>query len=163
MEFIKLMDKILFPGSFDPITIGHEDIIKQATGLASKVYIGIAIDNNKKSYFSVEQKVLLINLLKDTFSNIEVIEYNGLTVELASKLKISHIVRGLRNELDFTVEKDLLDMNRIIKPEVNTIFLQPSSSIRGVSSSLVRQLIDLNKDFSPFVSKKIFSQIKQWL
>ena len=162
MEFINMIDKIIYPGSFDPITKGHEDIINQLQNLASVVIVAIAEDNDKNSLYSIDQRLNLLNELYQNHANIEVISYSGLTVDLAKKNNVSVIARGLRNEIDFAYERDLSDMNQKIDGSIRTIFLQSDPALRSISSSLVRQLIRLNKDLSPFLSKKITNLINAW-
>ena len=157
-----MIDKIIYPGSFDPIIKGHEDIITQLQNLASVVIVAIAEDNDKNSLYSIDQRLNLLNELYQNHANIEVISYSGLTVDLAKKNNVSVIARGLRNEIDFAYEKDLSDMNQKINGNIRTIFLQSDPDLRSISSSLVRQLIHLNKDLSPFLSKKINNLINAW-
>jgi len=91
-----------------------------------------------------------------------VLSYSGLTIDLVKKLNVQYMIRGLRNENDYINERDLNDMNRILSPEIHTIFMQSDPVVRSISSTLVRQLIHLKKDFSPFVSKEIFNLISSW-
>ena len=107
-----MIDKIIYPGSFDPITKGHEDIINQLQNLASAVIVAIAEDNDKNSLYSIDQRLNLLNELYQNHANIEVISYSGLTVDLAKKNNVSVIARGLRNEIDFAYERDLGDLSR---------------------------------------------------
>ncbi|EDZ64028.1 pantetheine-phosphate adenylyltransferase [beta proteobacterium KB13] len=157
-----MIDKIIYPGSFDPITKGHEDIINQLQNLASVVIVAVAKDNDKNSLYSIDQRLNLLKELYQNHANIEVISYSGLTVDLAKKNNVSVIARGLRNEIDFAYERDLSDMNQKIDENIRTIFFQSDPALRSISSSLVRQLIHLNKDFSPFLSKKITNLINAW-
>lgn len=156
------LDKILYPGSFDPITLGHEDLIRQATRLASTLVVAVAEDNQKKSLFTCEQRVLMLQVIQKNYPNLEVVSYTGLTIDLLKKLNVQNMIRGLRNEIDYINERDLHDMNRILSPEVNTVFMQSDPGVRSISSTIVRQLIHLKKDFSPFVSKEIFNLISSW-
>lgn len=157
-----MINKIIYPGSFDPITKGHEDIINQLQNLASVVIVGIAEDNDKNSLYTIDQRLHLLNELYQNHANIEVISYSGLTVDLAKKNNVTVIARGLRNEIDFTYERDLSDMNQKIEGSIKTIFLQSETSLRSISSSLVRQLIHLDKDLTPFLSKKVTNLINAW-
>jgi pantetheine-phosphate adenylyltransferase len=157
-----MINKIIYPGSFDPITKGHEDIINQLQNLASVVIVAIAEDNDKNSLYTINQRLHLLNELYQNYVNIEVISYSGLTVDLAKKNNVTVIARGLRNEIDFTYERDLSDMNQKIEGSIKTIFLQSDLSLRSISSSLVRQLIHLDKDLAPFLSKKVTNLINAW-
>jgi len=162
MVFMNKIDKILYPGSFDPITLGHEDLIKQAARLASTVIVAVAEDNQKISLFTSKQKVLMLEAIQQNYPNLEVVSYSGLTIDLVKKLNVQYMIRGLRNENDYINERDLNDMNRILSPEIHTIFMQSDPVVRSISSTIVRQLIHLKKDFSPFVSKEIFNLISSW-
>lgn len=157
-----MIDKIIYPGSFDPITKGHEDIINQLQNLASVVIVAIAEDNDKSSLYTIDQRLNLLTELYQNHTSIEVITYSGLTVDLAKKNNVTFIARGLRNEIDFAYERDLSDMNQKIDEDIKTIYLQSDPDFRFISSSLVRQLIRLNKDLAPFLSKKILTLIKAW-
>ena len=114
------------------------------------------------SLYTIDQRLHLLNELYQNHANIEVISYSGLTVDLAKKNNVTVIARGLRNEIDFTCERDLSDMNQKIEGSIKTIFLQSDPSLRSISSSLVRQLIHLNKDLTPFLSKKVTNLINAW-
>ena len=162
MAFMNKLDKILYPGSFDPITLGHEDLIRQATRLASTVIVAVAEDNQKTSLFNSKQRVLMLEAIQKNYPNLEMVSYSGLTIDLVKKLNVQYMIRGLRNEIDYINERDLNDMNRILNPEIHTIFMQSDPVVRSISSTLVRQLIHLKKDFSHFVSKEIFNLISSW-
>ena len=114
------------------------------------------------SLYTIDQRLHLLNELYQNHANIEVISYSGLTVDLAKKNNVTVIARGLRNEIDFTYETDLSDMNQKIEGSIKTIFLQSDPSLRSISSSLVRQLIHLDKDLTPFLSKKVTNLINAW-
>lgn len=157
-----MIDKILYPGSFDPVTLGHEDIISQLCDISKKVYVGVAKNNNKNSFLSLEQRLDLLELLKVNHPNIIPVTYEGLTVELANELEITYIARGIRNQSDYIYEKDLTEMNYALNSNIRTVYFQSKAELLGISSSLVRQLISLDKNFSPFVNEVVFRKIKSW-
>ena len=105
----------------------------------------------------------MLEAIQKNYPNLEVLSYSGLTIDLVKKLNVQYMMRGLRNEIDYINERDLNDMNRILSPEIHTIFMQSDPALRSISSTIVRQLIHLKKDFSPFVSKDIFNLISSWL
>lgn len=131
----------LFPGSFDPVTKGHIDIIKRSVSLFDKLVIGVGINSNKQPMFTPEQRV---NWIKEVFkddSRIEVSSYEGLTVNFCQKIGAQFILRGVRYVSDFEYEKAIADMNRMLAPGLETIFLTSSPEYSTVSSTLVRDVI----------------------
>jgi pantetheine-phosphate adenylyltransferase len=143
-----------YPGSFDPITLGHEDIIRRALKICEKLVIGISKDNFKNSYLSCEQRLKLIKLIYSSNKNIEVIIYQGLTTEFAKEINANFIFKGLRNMNDYLVESQMAQLNRVICNEIDTIFLDSSDNYRSISSSYVKQIFQLDGDISQFVSSE---------
>ena len=134
------MRKAIFPGSFDPITLGHEDIIKRSIPLFDEIVIAIGINAEKKYMFSLEHRMRFI---VETFKNepkISVITYEGLTIELCKKLKADFILRGLRNPADFEFEKAIAHTNRRLS-KIETVFLLTAAKTSYISSSIVRDVI----------------------
>jgi len=144
----------LYPGSFDPITLGHEDIILRASKQFNTLVVGISEDNLKINFLNLEQRLELARSLFSDHSNIKIMSYQGLTVDFSRKLNASVIVRGLRNGNDFQTESQMAQLNSQLAPEVETIFFNSMDKYRSISSSLVRQIHFLNSDTSPFVSPK---------
>ncbi|MBS1690468.1 MAG: pantetheine-phosphate adenylyltransferase [Bacteroidetes bacterium] len=145
----------LFPGTFDPITLGHVDIIERAVSLFDKLVIGIGINSSKQPMFSVEQR---IGWIKDIFKNdprVEVAGYEGLTVKYCTEINAKFILRGIRYISDFEYEKAIADMNRMLAPDIETIFLTCSPLYSTISSTLVRDVIRNNGDVSMFVPKEV--------
>ena len=145
----------LFPGSFDPFTKGHEDIVKQALNLFDKILIGISKNSNKSSFFSLEKRIEKINLLYKKNNRISVLSYEGLTIDFCKKKNINFLIRGIRNEIDFTYEKDIVNSNRKLDNNVETIFFISSPTYSHISSKIVREIIKNNGDISKFVSYSI--------
>lgn len=128
----------VFPGSFDPITKGHESVINKALNLFDKIYIAIGINSNKQYLFDLEQRK---NWVKNTFNTtkIEVVSYEGLTVDLCKKLNANFIVRGIRNAADFDFEKGIADVNNKLS-DIETVFFIASPEYASISSSIVREV-----------------------
>ena len=148
------MNEIVFPGSFDPITNGHVDIIKRALPLFKKIIIAVGINSNKNYMFKLEDRIHFIN---ETFKNekkIEVKSYDGLTVEFCKKNNINVILRGLRNPDDFEFEKSITHTNRTLS-NIETVFLLTSSNVSFISSSIVREVIKNNGNYKHFVPKAV--------
>tara|TARA_B100001057_G_scaffold493967_1_gene589542 strand:- start:208 stop:678 length:471 start_codon:yes stop_codon:yes gene_type:complete len=153
----------LYPGSFDPITLGHEDIINRAVKICDKLVIAVSQDNQKASFLSLKQRFNLIESIYKNYTNIEVVSYQGLTTEFAKKIDADFIIKGLRNPSDFVVESQMAQLNKVLLDEVETIFLDSSDQLRSISSSIVKQIYHLDGDISHFVSAKtlkILSELK---
>ena len=144
----------LYPGSFDPITLGHEDIINRAVKVCDKLVVAVSQDNQKAAFLSSEQRLNLIKSIYKNYTNIEVISYQGLTTDFARKINADFIIKGLRNPSDFVVESQMAQLNKVLLDEVETIFLDSSDQLRSISSSLVKQIFHLAGDISQFVSAK---------
>ena len=147
------MKTAVFPGSFDPVTLGHYDIVERATKLFDKIIIAIGHNVQKKYMLSLEQrKEFLRNTFKD-FPNVEIDSFEGLTVDYCRKRNVNFIIRGLRNPADFEFEKAIVHINRTLTLEnkIETIFLLTSSAKSFISSSSVREIISLGGDYTLFV------------
>lgn len=141
----------LFPGSFDPITKGHESIILRALSLFDELYIAIGINEQKKSFFPLKtRKKWLENVFSD-YPQVKVITYSGLTVELCKKLDIRFIIRGLRTSADFEFERSIGQMNKKMLPDVETVFLLTTPEYTALNSYIVREIIRNGGDASAFI------------
>ncbi len=150
----------LFPGTFDPVTFGHIDIIERSLQLFDKLYIGIGLNSNKVPMFSAEQR---ISWLEEIFKNepkISAVIYEGLTVECCKKIQANYIVRGIRYVNDFEYEKAIADMNRSLDNQIETIFLTCLPKYTSVASTLVRDVIRNGGDVSQFVPDVVLNSIK---
>ena len=141
----------VYPGTFDPITRGHEDLVRRAAGIFDRVVVAIAANPNKVPMFSNEERVELARDVLADLPNVQVMGYTGLTVEFAKRENIAVIVRGLRAVSDFEFEFQLANMGRHIAPGVETIFLTPKEHFTFISSTLVREIATLGGDVSQFV------------
>jgi pantetheine-phosphate adenylyltransferase len=145
----------LFPGTFDPITLGHVDVIERSVSLFDKLVIGIGINSTKAPMFSIEQRV---EWMKEIFKNdprIEIAGYQGLTVNFCHEVGAKYILRGIRYVSDFEYEKAIADMNRMLAHDIETIFLTCSPIYSTISSTLVRDVIRNGGDISMFVPKEV--------
>lgn len=146
----------MYPGTFDPITLGHEDLVQRAAGIFDRVVVAIAADpGSKEPMFSIDERVELARTALARHDNIEVRRYGGLTVDFAKEHSLSVIVRGLRAVADFEYEFQLATMNRHLTEEVETIFLTPTDRYTFISSTLVREIATLGGDISEFVSPTV--------
>jgi pantetheine-phosphate adenylyltransferase len=150
------MEKIaIFPGSFDPITKGHEDIVLRAAGLFDRVIVAIGHNTSKKYLFPLEQRLQWIN---DTFrdvSNVEVQSYEGLTVDYCKSIRARYMIRGLRSVVDFEYEKAIAQMSAELDNEIETVLLYTAPQFSAINSTVVREIIKNNGDVSTFVPNKI--------
>ena len=148
------MKQALFPGSFDPLTLGHYDIIKRGVTLFDEVIVAIGVNAEKKYMFSLEER---IQFIKDAFADeprIKVVTYKGLTVEFCKEIGVGFILRGLRNPADFEFEKAIAHTNRKLT-EIETVFLLTSASTSFISSSIVRDVIRNDGDYTKLVPKTV--------
>jgi len=150
------MERIcLFPGTFDPITLGHVDIIDRALSLFDKLVIGIGSNASKQPMFSVEQRCGWINEKYKDEPRIEATGYKGLTIDFCKEIKAQYILRGIRYVSDFEYEKAIADMNRMLEPGIETIFLTCSPQYSTISSTLVRDVIRNKGNVSLFVPEEV--------
>jgi pantetheine-phosphate adenylyltransferase len=152
----------MYPGTFDPITLGHEDLVRRSSILFDKVVVAIAANPESKApMFSVDERVAMATAALADIENVEVTGYTGLTVDYAREHGLRVIVRGLRAVSDFEYEFQLANMNRHLTDEVETAFLTPTEKYTFISSSLVREVASLGGDVSEFVSPKVKSALLQ--
>jgi pantetheine-phosphate adenylyltransferase len=150
------MERIcLFPGTFDPITKGHVDIIHRAATLFDKLYIGIGSNSSKAPMFTVQQRTDWINEIFKNDDHIHVMSYQGLTVDCCKSIGAKFILRGIRYVSDFEYEKAIADMNRMLVPDIETIFLTCSPQYSTISSTLVRDVVRNGGNVSLFVPDEV--------
>ncbi len=145
----------MYPGTFDPITLGHEDLVRRASRLFDKVVVAVAANPGKEPMFSQAERVELAEHALSGIDNVEVRGYEGLTVDFALKNDLQVIVRGLRAISDFEYEFQLANMNRHLTDDVETAFLTPTETYTYISSSLVREICSMGGDISEFVSPNV--------
>ena len=149
----------MYPGTFDPITLGHEDLVRRAARLFDKVVVAIAANPGKEPMFTVDERVQLAASALAEVENVEIQGYTGLTVDFARENNLQVIVRGLRAVSDFEYEFQLATMNRHLTSEVETAFLTPTEEYTFISSTLVREIAALGGDISDFVSPAVRSAL----
>ena len=146
------MKTAIYPGSFDPITLGHMDIIDRGCGLFDKIVVAVAQSEGKRPLFSLDERVRLVKQIYKDNERVEVLGFpRQLTVDLAREHNACAIIRGLRAVADFEYEFQLATMNRALAPDIESIFLTPKESLIYVSSSLIKEISDLKGDVSKFV------------
>lgn len=149
----------MYPGTFDPITLGHEDLVRRACRLFDKVVVAVAANPGKEPMFSRAERVELARSVLSDFDNVEVCGYEGLTVDFARDNDLQVILRGLRAISDFEYEFQLANMNRHLSEDVETVFLTPTETYTYISSSLVREICSMGGDIAEFVSPAVNSAL----
>lgn len=155
-EIIKNTSKriALFPGTFDPFTIGHESLVRRGLSIMDEIIISIGVNESKKSFFSLDKRIEMIRKLYSDNSQVRVESYDTLTVDFAKKVGANYILRGIRSLNDFEYEKSIADMNRTIS-QIETFVLFTEPSLTHISSTLVRELLNYGHDVSEFIPKGI--------
>jgi pantetheine-phosphate adenylyltransferase len=149
------MKTIVYPGTFDPVTNGHIDLVERASRLFDKVVIGIASSQRKSPLFTIEERIELASECLQHMPNVEIHGFDCLLVNFVSDCNADAIMRGLRAVSDFEYEFQLANMNRALSPEIESIFLTPSEKFSYISSSLVREISSLKGDVSQFVPANV--------
>lgn len=153
------MKRALFPGSFDPITLGHLDIIERSVPLFDEIVIGVGTNSDKKYMFPLKKRMAFIEETFSNYKNISVSQYEGLTIEFCKKVQANFIIRGLRNPADFEFEKAIAHTNRDLAP-IETIFLLTAAKTSHMSSSIVREVLINGGDVSSLVPSSVPSKIE---
>lgn len=150
----------VFPGSFDPITKGHQDIIERVCPLFDKIIVAIGINSTKKYHFNLETR---LNFIAKTFENnpkIEVATYNGLTIDYCKSVNANYIVRGIRNVTDYNYENGIAQMNKAMENNIETLFIPTTPTLSAINSTIVRDILVNGGDISQFVPLPIIDLIK---
>ena len=148
-------ESVIYPGTFDPITNGHVDLVERAARLFDRVVIAIAHSEKKTPLFSLEERIVLCQESLTHLDNVEVVGFSSLLVDFAKSQDARCVLRGVRTMADFEYEFQLANMNRAMYPEFETIFLTPSELLSYISSSLVREIAALGGDITPFVPQQV--------
>jgi pantetheine-phosphate adenylyltransferase len=151
----------VYPGTFDPITNGHQDLVRRAASVFERVIVAIASNPNKTPMFTLEKRVELARQVLGDIRGVEVIGYSGLTVDLARKLDVQVVVRGLRAVSDFEFEFQLANMSRHLMRDLETVFLTPQEQFTFISSTLVREIAILGGDVKEFVHPLVAAELKK--
>ena len=158
------MKKIaIYPGSFDPITNGHIDLIRRASTLFDKVIVGITQNSKKAAFLNIDDRIQTTKAALKNIDNIEVLSFDTLLVDFASAQNAQVILRGLRAVSDFEYEFQLSGMNKHLNPNIETLFMTPAEQYANISSSLVREILTLGGDISAFVPKSVEDHLKSKL
>ncbi len=145
----------IYPGSFDPITNGHVDLIRRASKLFDEVIVAITQNTNKTGFLSIEERILAANNAVNSLNNIRVLSFDSLLVDFAKKHNAQIIIRGLRAVSDFEYEFQLSGMNKRLNSQIETLFMTPSEKFANISSSLVREIFLLGGDIDTFVPESV--------
>lgn len=154
------MDRAIYPGTFDPITRGHEDLVRRASRLFSHVVVGVAISSGKKPFFSQEERVDMAQRVLEDCHNVQVMAFSGLLMEFAQQQNATVILRGLRAVSDFEYEFQMAGMNRSLYPGVETVFMTPSEQYMFISASIVREISMLGGNVEKFVHPLVTAQLR---
>lgn len=148
------MKTALFPGSFDPITIAHVNILERAVPLFDKIVVGIGLNSAKQNFLTAEQRLQILESVFANFKNVEVRTYEGLTIDFCRKINATYMLRGIRSAADFEYERAIAQINQTMMPEVETILLLSKPEYSAISSTIVRDILRNNGDVSKFVPKE---------
>ena len=151
----------VYPGTFDPITNGHHDLVRRAASIFSRLVIAIAANPNKAPMFPLAQRVEMARAVLADLPNVEIVGYAGLTVEFARKNDLNVVIRGLRAVSDFEFEFQLANMSRHLSPEIETVFMTPQEQFTFISSTLVREIAVLGGDVSEFVHPIVAVELRK--
>jgi len=160
MRHTILMDTVVYPGTFDPITNGHTDLVERAARMFDKVIVAVAVNSDKGGAFPIETRVSLARDVLAHIDNVEVCSFDNLLVDFLHQRQALVILRGLRAVSDFEYEFQLASMNRHLAPEIETLFLTPAEQYAYISSSLVREISSLGGDVTPFVHRKVVAALR---
>lgn len=152
---------VVYPGTFDPITNGHVDLVQRASRLFDRVVVGIAFNEKKTPLFPLEKRVQLCQAALADMDNVEVVGFSNLLTDFATSQGIHCVLRGLRAVADFEYEFQLANMNRALLPTFESIFLTPSEHLSYISSSLVREIASLDGDVTPFVPPVVAEALRE--
>ena len=157
------MNKAIYPGSFDPVTLGHLDIIERTSKMFDRVIIGVLNNKSKSPLFSVEERVYMLKEVTSSLPNVEVQSFEGLLIDFVRKNDARVIVRGLRAITDFEYELQMAQTNRVIAPEVDTIFLTTNLRYSYLSSSIVKEIAEFDGEISAFLHPAVAEKVREKL
>ncbi len=150
----------VYSGTFDPFTLGHEDVVRRAAGLFDQLIVAVAVAHHKKTLFSLEQRVRQVQQAVQGHASVRVMPFDGLIMDFCAAQQATAVVRGVRNLTDFDYESQMAAMNRKLRPQVETVFLLPEAALQCISSTLVREISKLGGDVSQMVSPAVAEQLR---
>lgn len=155
------MKKAIYPGSFDPVTFGHLDIIERSSKLFDEIVVAVLNNSQKNSLFSADERVTMIRDLVKDYPNVSVVSFEGLTIDFAKRIDANIIIRGLRAVTDFEYELQIAQVNHVENTDLETVFLTTSLNYSYLSSSVVREFASYGGDITKFVPKEIIPRIME--
>ena len=154
------MRRVLYPGSFDPVTNGHLDLIRRAGRLFDEVYVGVAVNNDKNALFSAAERMDMLRESCQDFNNVTIVAFQGLLVDAIEQYKANAVLRGLRAFSDFEYELQMALMNRKLNEDCETIFMMPSTDNSFISSRLIKEIALFGGDFAGFVPPVVVGRLQ---
>ncbi|MDO9384989.1 MAG: pantetheine-phosphate adenylyltransferase [Hyphomicrobiaceae bacterium] len=145
----------VYSGTFDPFTLGHEDVVRRAAGLFDELIIGVAVAHHKKTLFSLDARISQVQAETQAMANVRVLPFDGLIMDFCAAQDAVAVVRGIRNVTDFDYEAQMAAMNRKLRPQVETVFLLPDAPLQCISSTLVREISKLGGDIGQMVGPRV--------
>ena len=153
----------IYPGTFDPVTLGHEDLVRRASRLFDEVLVAVADSRTKRPFFTLDERVAMAREVLAPFPNVKVVGFDGLLMNFLRRHEARIILRGLRAVSDFEYEFQMAGMNRSLNPDVETVFLTPAEKYQFISATMVREIASLGGDVSKFVQPLVHERLKQKL
>lgn len=153
------MKVAVFPGSFDPITNAHLDIVMRGRLLFDKIYVAVGVNQTKKGFFSIDERMAIMQEAFLPYDGVEIVQFTGLTVDFCRRTKAQYILRGMRNTLDFEYERAIAQNNSLLAPDIETIFLISSGKLSHISSTIIREILVNRGDVSALVPEAVIKAI----
>ena len=150
----------VYPGTFDPMTLGHQDLIRRGAALFGTVIVAVAAAHHKKTLFSLDERLDMVRELVASLGNVSVLPFSGLVRDFAVAQNAKAMLRGVRSVTDFDFESQLAGMNRALAPDIETVFLTPDSRYQFISSTLVREIASLQGDVAQFVAPTVLARLQ---
>ena len=150
----------VYPGTFDPLTLGHQDLIRRGAGLFGSVIVAVAVAHHKKTLFSLEERLDMVREVVAPLGNVSVLPFTGLVRDFSVAHNAKAMLRGVRSVTDFDFESQLAGMNRALAPDIETVFLTPDSRYQFISSTLVREIASLQGDVAQFVAPTVLARLQ---
>lgn len=155
------MNKAIYPGTFDPVTRGHEDLVRRAAHLFDEIIVAVAVNSNKKPFFTLEERVVMAQQVFSNCTNVKVMSFSGLLMNFLQQQNTRVILRGLRAASDFEYEFQMAGMNRGMHPDVETLFMTPSEQYMFISATIVREIASLGGNADAFVHPLVAQKLRE--